>query len=204
MGVSGEQLVIDLGAPSGAAIVVDAEGWALAHDHGAAFLRPQGQKSLPEPASGGSVEELADFIHFKSEGDQVRATAWLLGCYQPGGPFPILTIHDPILSAGVHAAAILASLIDPQRRIPRSRPVDTRDFAIHAKPSFVLVYSVDTLPRWLIDALCSAATCGTFATRALYSDDEEIAFDCQRPIILVAGTRCQIGKIFVIALSRLR
>ena len=37
---------------------------------------------------------------------------------------------------------------------------------------------------WLSDALCRLATGGGFATRMLYTDDEEIIFSARRPIIL--------------------
>jgi hypothetical protein len=43
---------------------------------------------------------------------------------------------------------------------------------------------VSTLSDWLSDALCSLATGGGFATRALYTDEDEVLFDATRPVIL--------------------
>src|SRR5262249_48386394 len=40
------------------------------------------------------------------------------------------------------------------------------------------------LPAWLSDALCRLSTGGGFATRGLFTDDEEVIFDAQRPVIL--------------------
>ena len=40
------------------------------------------------------------------------------------------------------------------------------------------------LSPWLSDALCRLSTGGGFSTRELYSDFEEVIFDCQRPVIL--------------------
>jgi hypothetical protein len=40
------------------------------------------------------------------------------------------------------------------------------------------------LDGWLSDALCRLSTGGGFATRQLYTDDEEIIFEAQRPIML--------------------
>ena len=37
---------------------------------------------------------------------------------------------------------------------------------------------------WLSDALCRLSTGGGFSTRELYSDQEEVIFDAQRPVIL--------------------
>src|SRR5262249_14772550 len=39
-------------------------------------------------------------------------------------------------------------------------------------------------PPWLSDALCRLSTGGGLSTRELYTDDEEVLFDVQRPGIL--------------------
>src|SRR5262249_27076965 len=44
--------------------------------------------------------------------------------------------------------------------------------------------NLSKLPIWLSDALCRLATGGAFATRQLYTDDEEILFKFQRPCII--------------------
>ena len=43
--------------------------------------------------------------------------------------------------------------------------------------------NLSRIPLWLSDALCRLATGGAFSTRELYTDDQEILFDAQRPII---------------------
>ena len=56
---------------------------------------------------------------------------------------------------------------------------------VSANASWAL--SLDNLSRvepWLSDALCRIATGGGFATRELYSDDDEVIFDAQRPVII--------------------
>jgi hypothetical protein len=56
---------------------------------------------------------------------------------------------------------------------------------IAASNSHVLAYdNISHVPQWLSDALCRLATGGGFATRELYTDEEEMLFDSQRPIIL--------------------
>jgi hypothetical protein len=44
--------------------------------------------------------------------------------------------------------------------------------------------NLSDVPNWLSDALCRLATGGGYATRELYSDDEEMLFDAQRPVVL--------------------
>jgi hypothetical protein len=44
--------------------------------------------------------------------------------------------------------------------------------------------NVSYLPPWLSDAFCRTATGGGFSTRRLYTDDEEVLFNVQKPIML--------------------
>lgn len=49
------------------------------------------------------------------------------------------------------------------------------------------IVTLDNLSRieqWLSDALCRLATGGGLATRQLYTDEEEVIFDAQRPVLL--------------------
>jgi hypothetical protein len=57
--------------------------------------------------------------------------------------------------------------------------------AIAAGNAWVLAFdNLSGIRDWLSDALCRLATGGGFATRQLYTDDEEIIFSAKRPIIL--------------------
>ena len=42
------------------------------------------------------------------------------------------------------------------------------------------------VPSWLSDALCRLSTGGGFATRELYTDQDEIIFDAMRPVMLTS------------------
>jgi len=58
---------------------------------------------------------------------------------------------------------------------------------IAANGSWGIVYdNLSSVPVWLSDALCRLSTGGGFSTRQLYTDEEEIIFDAQRPVILTS------------------
>ena len=42
------------------------------------------------------------------------------------------------------------------------------------------------VPPWLSDALCRLSSGGGFATRELFTDQDEIIFDSQRPVLLTS------------------
>jgi len=67
----------------------------------------------------------------------------------------------------------------------RALPREDRDLFIAASNGHVLAFdNVSGLRAWISDTLCRLATGGGFATRQLFSDDAEMLFDAQRPIIL--------------------
>jgi hypothetical protein len=56
---------------------------------------------------------------------------------------------------------------------------------ISAANSWVLVFeNISAIPQWLSDALCSLATGGGYATRTLYTNEDETFLDARRPIVL--------------------
>jgi energy-coupling factor transporter ATP-binding protein EcfA2 len=84
-------------------------------------------------------------------------------------------------------ARVLRTLVDPNLAPLRSEPKEARDLAITANNSWVVAFdNLSALPSWLSDAMCRLATGGGFATRALYTNDEETIFDAQRPSIVTA------------------
>jgi hypothetical protein len=77
------------------------------------------------------------------------------------------------------------ALIDPNVAPLRRPPRDERDLAIAAGNGWVVGYdNLSGIQPHLSDALCSLATGGGFATRELYSDDEEKLFCAMRPVLI--------------------
>src|SRR5262249_28492037 len=80
---------------------------------------------------------------------------------------------------------VLRRMIDPHVTVLRCEPRGVRDLMIAATNSWaVALDNLSGLPPWLSDALCRLATGGGFATRTLYTDDEETHFDAMRPVLL--------------------
>ena len=64
-------------------------------------------------------------------------------------------------------------------------PRNERDAAIAARNRHVLAYdNLSGLPTWFSDTLCRLSTGEGFATRALYTNDEEVVIEASRPVIL--------------------
>jgi hypothetical protein len=114
---------------------------------------------------------------------------WLIAAFRPcnseGFDYPLLAIHGEQGSGKSTAQRPLRDLIDPNRATLRAAPRDERDLAIAAAHGRII--SCDNLTRItepLSNAFCRLATGGGFATRELFTDEGEVIFDAQRPVIL--------------------
>jgi len=144
-------------------------------------------KALPLPVTGGKLRTLQNYINVKSRADFILVMAWLVAAANPRGPYPVLDITGEQGTAKSTLLKILRSLIDPNNAPFRSPPREPRDLYISAGNSWVLTYdNLSYLPDWLSDGLSHLSTEGGFATRELYSDDEERLFNAMRPSTLGA------------------
>lgn len=180
---------LDLGDPAWRAVEITTSGWTvMSGEPPVKFRRPPSMRALPEPAREGSVEALRHLVHVSDE-HWPLVVGWLVGCLSPTGPYPLLVLHGEQGSGKSTTAKLLRSVIDPARPDHRGLPENERDLMIAATNSRILAF--DNLSglggrgnAWVSDALCRLSTGGGYATRALYSNDEEQLFEVQRPVIL--------------------
>lgn len=99
----------------------------------------------------------------------------------------MLSLRGQQGSAKSTLGRLLRSLVDPNKAPLRQPPRDLRDLAIAAGNGWLICLdNLSYIPDWLSDALCCLATGGGFATRELYSNDEEAIFDARRPVLLTS------------------
>src|SRR5262249_37862842 len=101
--------------------------------------------------------------------------------------YPVLFVWGEAGAAKSTLLLVLRALIDPNTAKLRAPPHDNRDLFIAATNAYLPVFdNLSFLPPWLSDTLARLATGGGFATRQLYTDDEEKLFDATRPVLLGA------------------
>lgn len=184
------RLYLDLTDPAWRAVEIGPDTWRLVADAPVWFRRAPGVLPLPVPERGGTVDLLRPFVNVASEDDFRLIVAWLVQALIPGTPYPVLILQGGQGTAKSTTAKLLRLLIDPSEAPFRSPPKDERDLAIAARNAHVVAFdNLSGLPDWLSDALCKVSTGGAFATRKLYSDDEEELFTFLRPVI-VNGIDC--------------
>ena len=178
---------LDLANEAWEAVEIDPSGWRVVPSEvcPVRFLRCKGMRPMPEPERGGSLEELRPFLNVEDDDDFVLVIGWLVGALRAAGPYPILNLHGEQGSGKTEQARLLRALIDPNAAPVRAEPKDGRDLMVAARNGWVIALdNLSHLSPWLSDALCRLSTGGGFSTRSLYTDDQEMIFDAQRPMIL--------------------
>lgn len=179
------QVVLDLCDEAWRAVLITPHGWQVVQQAPVAFRRTSGMRPLPEPVPGGSLDELREFVNVPDETSWRLLVAWLVAALRPRGPYPVLLLQGEQGSAKSTTARVLRALVDPSKAPVRTMPRDERDLMIAANNGWVIVLdNLSGVPNWLSDAICRLSTGGGFATRTLYSDDEETIFEATRPVIL--------------------
>ena len=180
-----DRIYLDLADSDWRAIQIGPDGWQVVTSPPVRFRRAAGMLPLPIPQSGGSIEALAAFLNLPAPDEFVLVIAWLLAALQRGGPYPLLVIAGEQGSAKTALTKILRALIDPNAAPTRALPREERDLMIAANNGHILAFdNLSGLPAWLSDALCRLASGGSFATRQLYTDCDEVLFQAARPAIL--------------------
>jgi hypothetical protein len=184
----GGRLYLDLCDREWRAVEIDDEGWRVVDRPLAKFRRSRGSQPLPEPARGGSLEELRPFLNVDHHG-WILIRAFLVATLRPGFPLPILIAKGEQGAGKSTGCRVISSLIDPRTSALRGVPREVRDLTAAARNSWLVCFdNLSRLPEELADAACRLATGGGFGGRELYSDHDEAIFDATRPLVFNAIT----------------
>lgn len=177
-------IYIDLCDAAWRVVEIGPEGWRVLSDSPVKFRRCKAMLPLPLPVIGGDVGELRRQLCIRDE-DWPLVAGWILSALRPRGPFPVLNLYAEQGAGKTTAARKIRGLIDPNVAPMRSEPKEPRDLMIAANNGWIIALdNLSHITSWMSDALCRLSTGGGFSTRELYSDQEEVIFDAQRPIII--------------------
>lgn len=187
VGAAGNSVSIDLADSEWRSVVVTGNGWHLVDSRsaGVRFIRRRGMLPLPEPKRGRSIRDLRKFLNVPDDDAWTLIVGWLLMTFHPTGPYPILALAGEQGSAKSTTSRFLRALVDPNRAMLRRPPRNEHDVMIAARNGWVIsIDNLSALSPSISDCLCSLATGGGYATRQLYSDDDEKLFSGARPILI--------------------
>ena len=148
------------------------------------FIRKQQNLPLSGLVDNPDFELLYKYINVKEE-DLALIAEFLVSCMRSEPPYPILHISGPAGSGKTTITKLIKAIIDPEENPLRSSPKTVEDLKVSAHNTFLLALdNSSSITRDFSNALCVIATGGTNSGRKLYTNNEEVAVDISRPVII--------------------
>lgn len=152
------------------------------------FSRPESMLPLPKAAQEGDWTLLLPFLNMTRE-DQFLAVAWMTFVMvhpRHTTAYPVLLVRGP-QGAGksLFCRGVIRALVDNNSAGIQLLPSNVKDMAISARSQYVLIYdNVRSLTKRQSDDLCVMATGGSYGSRKLYTDQEEVMLPVHAPVVL--------------------
>ena len=163
---------------------ITARGWQIINESPVMFRRSKASKAIPIPITGGMLADLKALVNVHQNDDLLLVTA-LLDCIRPDTADPVIELIGEQGSGKSTTAENKRRLIDPHSVNLRSAPKTVEDIFVSARNNhFVCFNNMSRLSADEQDALCNLSTGGGYASRRLYTNDEEITYEAKRPVLI--------------------
>lgn len=182
--IKAESIYIDLGCSQRRILEVSNSGWSFVSAAPMKFVRKNGMTALPDPASDGDLSLLKKYLNVEDE-DCPLVVGWMLCALGAVKPYPILIFQGEQGTGKSTNTKLLRSLVDPSSVPLRTPPKDTDQLLVSASNTHVV--SMDNLSgikAEISDCLCRLSTGGGIDKRALYTDNDQLLIDIQKPVII--------------------
>lgn len=172
-----------LSNPEWEGVRVNDNNWEVVSDPPILFRRYSHQMAQVLPAHDGDISNIFKYINVKNEDERILLSVWLVSCFVPGFPHPIIYFYGPQGSAKSTASRILKRIIDPSKIEVSEMPKDQKDLVQKLSHHwFIMFDNISSIGDELSDIMCRAVTGSGFSKRELYSDDSDIIYTFRRCI----------------------
>ncbi|PJE51575.1 MAG: hypothetical protein COV29_00240 [Candidatus Yanofskybacteria bacterium CG10_big_fil_rev_8_21_14_0_10_36_16] len=164
----------DLSNNNWEAVRISKNGWRIIGNPPIIFQRFSHQQEQLTPVPEGNIKDVLSLINVKKE-HQLLLLVYLVSCFIPDFPHPILVVHGPQGSSKSMLSKVLKSLVDPSVLETCDFPASKAELAqILSHHHYVVFDNLSYLSDSNSDILCRAVTGGGFSKRELYTNDEDV------------------------------
>jgi hypothetical protein len=176
----------DLGDTAETVVKIDTTGWqTVTTNVPVLFQRTALTGAMSAPQHGGNLDLLWQQLNVAKE-DRPLVLAWLVAAIAtPNVAHAVLSLFGEQGTGKSTANKRLVQIVDPSPVPVRKPPRDAESWVTACQGSWVVgLDNLSTVPDWLSDSICRAATGEGDVRRALYTDGGLAVFAFRRCIIL--------------------
>jgi hypothetical protein len=170
-------------------IKITPSGWEILarHPDNVLFTRfkqlPQATPVRDYPAD--IMDKYLDIMHIKGHAARLLVKVLLIGSFIPDIGHPITVPNGEQGGVKSTYCRYHKRLVDPCAVELLTIPKDRNEFVQHMHHNLVVVYdNVRIVPKWFSDEICKAVTGAGNSKRKLYTDDEDVAYNYKRCILV--------------------
>lgn len=199
----------DLANDNWEAVRIDKEGFRVLSQPPLLFFRTKNMRDQAVPDPTGSLDLVKKHFRFRSEDDLILFSVYLVSCFIPNIPHPLLVLAGEKGAAKSTSLRMLRAIVDPAKSDLTALPTSRDDLVISLANNYMPCFdNLDTLSAEKSDLLCMACTGGSFSKRTLYTNDDETIINFQRCVALngtnVVVTRSDLmDRSIVLQVSRI-
>jgi hypothetical protein len=165
------------------AVEATADGWKILNHPPTLFKRYAHQKDQVFPKSPGDVFKLDRFINIKDQNDRLLLYVFIITCFIPEFPHPVLNVYGPQGSAKSFLSKLLRAIIDPSKMEVCTLTNNANELIqVLDHHWFIFFDNISYISQKTSDNLCKAVTGAGFSKRELYSNDDDIIYNFKRCI----------------------
>lgn len=180
-----DDILYDLSDNRWRAVKISKYGWKILGKPPILFVRHHHQQPQIDPVKGGDPRKIFNFINIKDDDNKILLLIYIIACFIPDVPHPILNIYGPQGSAKSMLSKIIKKIVDPSAievtGFNRSEQELIQTMSHHWLIAFD---NISRMPDWVSDLLCKTVTGTGFSKRELYSDDEDIIYSLRRCFVI--------------------
>jgi hypothetical protein len=160
-------------------IQVSPLGWEVNRKPPVLFARYKHQAEQANPAPTGNVKKALE--HFRVKKYPMLFLCWLVACFIPKIPHPMLIFFGEKGAAKTTASHFLKMLIDPSVLDTLSFPNVSNSLVVNMKQHYFLPFdNVSFISETLSDSMCRAVTGSGVQERKLHSDFDDVIYKYMR------------------------
>ncbi|TMN21918.1 hypothetical protein [Lentibacillus cibarius] len=180
------KLFIDLINDNQDVIEISESGWNMKRQQelNIHFERPNTSNSIQKPIGNGDLSKLRKYIPLE-ENDYKLVLSFIIGCFMPDGPYPILILQGSQGSGKSTLSKIIKSIVDPSVVMAQSPPKKEKDLFVAASYNHLLVFdNLSGIDSRMSDALCKLSTGIAMVSKKLFTDKDQATMTAKKPLIL--------------------